>query len=334
MARVERFQTTDTLMAGAAEHFVSAATRAFHESGRFVVALAGGSTPKRLYALLATPAYAGRVDWSRTHLFWGDERAVPPDAPASNYCMTREVLLDHVPVPAPNVHRIRGEDAPEKAAAAYERELRQTFATPEGPPSRAPGRRFDLVLLGMGDNGHTASLFPGLAAVREKERWVVAEQVAEVSMCASPDAARRNAAQVVFLVSGAEKAAMLHQVLEGPSSRKTFRAGDRSERRHARLARRRRGRRASGPYGVDVGAFGLPSSYDGAPARGANRRAGAAPAIFPGPAGGRAAGAGDVPTCRQSSQYARQVIAVVAPVSFKMIRQRRTFHGETKRAMK
>jgi 6-phosphogluconolactonase len=219
MGRVEGFPTTDALMAGAAERFVSAATRAIHESGRFVVALAGGSTPKRLYALLTTPAHAGRIDWSRTHLFWGDERAVPPDDPGSNYRMTREVLLDRVPVPQANVHRIRGEDVPAEAAAAYERELRQTFATPAGPPSRAPGRRFDLVLLGMGDNGHTASLFPGLAAVREKERWVVAEHVPEVSMwrITLTPPVLNAAAHVVFLVSGAEKAAMLQRVLAGPS---------------------------------------------------------------------------------------------------------------------
>ena len=219
MARVACFPSADTLMAGAAERFVSFATQAIDESGRFVVALAGGSTPNRLYALLAMPAYAGRVDWSRTHLFWGDERAVPADDPTSNYRMTREVLLDRVPVPEANVHRIRGEDVPAKAAAAYERDLRRTFATPEGPPSRAPGRRFDLVLLGMGDNGHTASLFPGLAAVRERERWVLAEHVAEVSMwrITLTPPVLNAAAHVVFLVSGAEKAAMLHRVLEGPS---------------------------------------------------------------------------------------------------------------------
>jgi 6-phosphogluconolactonase len=206
-------------MAAAAERFVSVVTQAIHASGRFVVALAGGSTPKRLYALLATPEYADRVDWSRTHIFWGDERCVPPDDPASNYRMTREVLLDRVPVPQANIHRIRGEDEPARAAAAYEGELRETFATPAGPPSRVPGRRFDLVLLGMGDNGHTASLFPGLAAVRERERWAVAEYVAEVSMwrVTLTPPVFNAAAHVVFLVSGANKAAMLQRVLEGPS---------------------------------------------------------------------------------------------------------------------
>jgi len=168
VAHIERFSTADALMAGAAERFVSDAAQAVRASDRFAVALAGGSTPSRLYEMLASPAYAGRVDWSRVHFFWGDERCVPPDDPASNYRMTREALLDHVPLPEANVHRVRGEDVPARAAAKYEEELRQAFSTPEGPPSLAVGRRFYLVLLGLGDNGHTASLFPWLTAAVEK----------------------------------------------------------------------------------------------------------------------------------------------------------------------
>jgi 6-phosphogluconolactonase len=206
-------------MAAAAQHFATDAAAATRRSGRFAVALSGGSTPRHLYELLASPAHAGRVDWPRVHVFWGDERCVPPDDSASNYRMARAALLDHVPVLDANVHRIRGEDAPTEAAAAYERELRAAFATPVGPPSRATGCRFDLVLLGMGDDGHTASLFPGLSAVRERERWVVAEHVGEVSawrVSLAPPVLNA-AAHVVFLVSGAGKAAMLRQVLEGPS---------------------------------------------------------------------------------------------------------------------
>ena len=218
MACIECFPTTDVLMAAAAERFVSLATEAIRESNRFVVALAGGSTPRRLYERLATPPHAGGVEWSRVHVFWGDERCVPPDDPASNYRMAREVFLGRVPVPAANVHRSHGEDAPARAAAAYEQELREVFATREGPPSRAPGRRFDLVLLGMGSNGHTASLFPGLAAVRERERWVVAEHVPEVSMwrVTLTPPVLNAAANVVFLISGAEKVGMLRRILEGP----------------------------------------------------------------------------------------------------------------------
>ena len=217
-AEVEVLPTREALMEAAAARFVSAAGAAIRASGRFVVALAGGSTPKALYALLAGAPWAGRVDWSRVHVFWGDERCVPPDDPASNYRMAREALLAHVPVSEQNVHRIRGEDDPRLAAAAYERVLRETFATPVGPPRHAPGARFDLVLLGMGDNGHTASLFPGGTAVRETERWVVAERVDAVGMwrVTLTPVVLNAAAEVAFLVSGAEKAPMLRRVLEGP----------------------------------------------------------------------------------------------------------------------
>jgi len=215
---VERLATAESLTQAAAERFVAAAAGAVRDSGRFTVALSGGTTPKKLYALLATAPYASRIDWPRVHVFWGDERCVAPDDPASNYRMTREALLDHVPLPAENVHRIRGEDEPAAAAGAYEQELRRTLAASAGAPSSRSGGRFDLVLLGMGDNGHTASLFPRLTAVRENRKWVVAEYVAEVSMwrVTLTPVVINAAAEVVFLVSGAEKASMLHRVLEGP----------------------------------------------------------------------------------------------------------------------
>jgi 6-phosphogluconolactonase len=217
-AEVEVLPTREALMEAGAACFVAAAGVAIRAAGRFVVALAGGSTPKALYALLAGAPWAGRIEWPRVHFFWGDERCVPPDDRESNYRMTREALLAHVAIPEQNVHRIRGEDDPRLAAAAYERVLRETFATPVGPPRHAPGTRFDLVLLGMGDNGHTASLFPGLTAVREVERWVVAERVEEVGMwrVTLTPVVLNAAAEVVFLVSGAEKAPMLRRVLEGP----------------------------------------------------------------------------------------------------------------------
>ena len=194
----------------AAERFVALAAAAIGARGRFTVALSGGSTPKALYARLAAPAFASRVDWARVHVFWGDERCVPPDHASSNYRMAREALLEHVPVPAAQVHRLRGEDDPAAAADAYDRELRTAF--PQG------AARFDLALLGMGDNGHTASLFPGLSAVRETARWVVAERVDEVGMwrLTLTPPALNGAAAVVFLVAGRDKAAMLARVLEGP----------------------------------------------------------------------------------------------------------------------
>ena len=208
----------DALMEAAAERLVTRAAEAIGASGRFTLALAGGSTPRGLYELLATPRYARRIDWPQVHVFWGDERCVAPDHPDSNYRMAREALLDRVPVLPSNVHRIRGEDPPAAAAAAHEDDLRRVFSTPDGPPREAPGTCFDLVLLGMGDNGHTASLFPGLTAVRERKRWVVAEYVSEVSMwrvTLTPPVINA-AADVVFLVSGAGKASMLHRVLQGP----------------------------------------------------------------------------------------------------------------------
>ena len=215
---IEISATSDALMQAAAERFVACAEAAMRVAGCFVVALSGGSTPKRLYMLLATAAYARRVDWSRVHVFWGDERCVPPDDPASNCRMAREVLLSRVPVPEGNVHRMRGEDDPGSAAAAYEREVREILVTPDGPPACIPGRRFDLVLLGMGDNGHTASLFPGTPAVRETERWVMAQYVNVVSMwrLTLTPVIIDSAAEITFLVCGGEKAAMLHRVLQGP----------------------------------------------------------------------------------------------------------------------
>ncbi|MDZ4865084.1 MAG: 6-phosphogluconolactonase [Gemmatimonadota bacterium] len=217
-ARIDVFPTSDDLASAAADRFVSAADDAIRASGRFAVALSGGATPKRVYARLATEPYVSRVEWSRVHWFWGDERCVPPDDPASNYRMASDALLDRIPILEATVHRIRGEDHPAVAAAAYEQTLRETFATPAGAPQRTPRARFDLVLLGMGANGHTASLFPGMTAVRERERWVMAEYVEAVSMwrVTLTPLLLNAASDVMFLVAGPEKAAMLHRVLEGP----------------------------------------------------------------------------------------------------------------------
>jgi 6-phosphogluconolactonase len=216
--QVARFPTADAVVMEAARRFAAAATQAVRANGRFVTALAGGSTPRRLYELLSTPEYAERIDWARTHVFFGDERCVPPDDPESNYRMARVALLDRVPIPAGNVHRMRGEDEPAQAAAAYERDLRAVFATPDGPPTVRGDARFHLVVLGMGSNGHTASLFPGQLAVRELERWVVADRVAELNawrITLTPPPLNA-AAEILFLVLGEGKAAMLKRVLQGP----------------------------------------------------------------------------------------------------------------------
>jgi 6-phosphogluconolactonase len=198
----------------AADRFVAAARDAMAQRRRFNVALSGGSTPRALYSLLAAQPYHAQVDWSRVWVFWGDERTVPPTDPESNYHMARETLLYHVPVPATQVFRMRGEHAdPEKAAALYEVDLRRAFAL-------APGElpRFDLILLGMGPDGHTASLFPHTAAVRATDRLVVANRVDKLQTWRITLTAPviNHAAEVEFLVVGEDKAPVLARVLQGP----------------------------------------------------------------------------------------------------------------------
>ena len=217
MSKITVFPDTESLISGAADLITESAIRALAARDRFTLALSGGNTPKPVYARLATAAYRDRFDWQRVVIGFGDERGVPPDDPESNYGMARTTLLDQVPIPAENIYRMRGEEDPEQAAAAYAGELQRLFGgDPEaGEP---PREGFDLILLGLGDNGHTASLFPGLAAVTEKKRWVMAQYVEVVGrwrLTLTPvviNAAR----QVAFLVSGAGKAEVLQQVLEGP----------------------------------------------------------------------------------------------------------------------
>jgi 6-phosphogluconolactonase len=214
-ARILVARDLDELSRYAAELFVTLAQRAGDVEGRrFTVALAGGETPGYLYSLLASAQYAPQVPWERVHVFWGDERHVPPDDPASNYHMAYDALLSRVPIPPQNVHRIRAElpDAHE-AARTYEDDLRGFFGL---QPSALP--RFDLVLLGMGADGHTASLFPRTDTRREREHLVAApwvEKLHAYRLTLTPRVLN-NAATVVFLVSGEGKAATLHAVLEGP----------------------------------------------------------------------------------------------------------------------
>lgn len=171
------------------------------------MALAGGSTPEATYRLLARD-YADRIDWSRVHVFFGDERTVPPEYEDSNYRMAREALLDHVPVGG--VHRMRGELPPAEAARAYEEELREFFG-----PGEVPG--FDLILLGIGEDGHTASLFPNTPALDVTDRWVVENPVEKLdTVRLTLTAPAINAARaVVFLVAGEGKAGALREILEG-----------------------------------------------------------------------------------------------------------------------
>jgi 5-dehydro-2-deoxygluconokinase len=208
------FSDDDTLMRAAAESLVALGRDAIAARGRFLLALAGGSTPRRLYELLSKPPFVDRIDWSRTHVFWGDERCVASDHPESNYRMTRDALLDRVPIPDENVHRMRGEDDPERAAEAYERLLHEFF----GPNEGLPPRSFDEVLLGMGADGHTASLFPGTPPLIEGRRWVMAQHVEQprpMWRITLTPVVLNAAADVSFLVAGAAKAQRLWEVLEG-----------------------------------------------------------------------------------------------------------------------
>lgn len=204
------YPDSESLSRAAAALFVERARAAVEARGRFVVALAGGSTPERTYRLLAAPPLRGRVPWSGVHVFWGDERCVPAGDPRSNVRLARTALLDHVPVLAANVHPPVCVGTPEQGAARYEAELRRFFA------GDAP--RFDFILLGLGENGHTASLFPHSPVLDERERWVRAVYVAEQNLhrITFTVPLLNAAAAVVFLVAGEAKAEALHAVLAGP----------------------------------------------------------------------------------------------------------------------
>lgn len=193
-----------------AELFVSTMGEAIRERGRASVALSGGSTPRRMYELLASEPWASKVDWGRVHFFWGDERCVPPQDRASNYRMACEAMLTALPVPKENIHRIPGEASPpERAAEEYESEMRKFF---DGPLPT-----FDLILLGLGTNAHTASLFPNSNALREQSRWVVADFIEEINACriTLTVPVLNNARDVAFLVCGAEKAEVVRDVVAG-----------------------------------------------------------------------------------------------------------------------
>jgi 6-phosphogluconolactonase len=198
-----------------AERWVALARETSAVRGRFTVALSGGSTPRALFQLLAREPFRSRIAWDRVELFWGDERCVPPDHADSNYRMAREHLLDAVPVPPVRVHRIEAERPDHPAvAAAYQAEIARVLGgTPGGPPPA-----FDLILLGMGPDGHTASLFPGTAALVETKQWVVANHVPkfEADRITLTYPILNRGAHVVFMAAGADKTAVLREVLEGP----------------------------------------------------------------------------------------------------------------------
>jgi len=214
MANFMIFDTLDELSFNAAETFIELASEAVDRHGRFVLALSGGSTPRRMFELLAESKNMNRILWDRTFIFWGDDRAVPPDHEWSNYRMAREALLSRVSIPDANVYRILGERGAEQAALIMQGDLVRVFGEDPLP-------QFDLVLQGMGSDGHTASLFPGTEAL-DATGWVVPV----INPPANPAVDRvtmtfpllNNARTALFLVAGKDKKAVMDEILNDPTA--------------------------------------------------------------------------------------------------------------------
>ncbi|MEZ4667795.1 MAG: 6-phosphogluconolactonase [Anaerolineae bacterium] len=192
----------------AAHMLVKSASEKLARAGNFSLVLSGGSTPRILYELLASSEYRDELNWEAIHVFWGDERCVPPDSSDSNYRMAKDTLLDHVGLIPSNIHRIKGENLPQDASIEYETLLHQHYAEYGA---------FDLVLLGMGEDGHTASLFPHSSALKEHKRWAVSNEVDNklpwrITLTAE---VINMAGNIMFLVAGETKADSLYRVLRG-----------------------------------------------------------------------------------------------------------------------
>jgi 6-phosphogluconolactonase len=216
IGEIQRVSSVSALHESAAAMFVFAAVQAVRARGAFTVALAGGTTPKGVYELLANDgALRSQVAWDKVHFFWGDERHVAPDHPDSNFRMAREAMLDPLAIDRSHVWRIKGEyESTTRAAEEYEHDLRTFFGL-----DAAQVPELDLVLLGMGPDGHTASLFPGTDALREQRRLAVSNRVEKLNTerITLTLPVLNNAAEVLFLVHGADKADALKAVIEGPS---------------------------------------------------------------------------------------------------------------------
>lgn len=209
-ADIRVLENDEDVARAAVDYFIDIAASSISAQGRFSVVLAGGSTPRRTYQLLATEEFRNRIAWPQVHIFFGDERCVPPTDAASNYRMANEAMISLLPIPPRNIHRIAGEGDAVANAGLYQSDL-QTFF------DDAPWPRFDLVILGMGDDGHTASLFPGTDALREQTAWVLANWVEKLNafrITLTPPAIN-HAANALFMVTGAGKSKALQQVLNG-----------------------------------------------------------------------------------------------------------------------
>lgn len=218
MLEIEVLKDASALAERAANLFLTAAEEAISARGKFSVALAGGSTPLRMYDLLPCDPFNMKIDWLKIHLFWGDERCVPATHVDSNFRQSAVHLISRVDIPAKNIHRIQGELSPIQAATEYQSELQRYFG---------PRPVFDLILLGLGPDGHTASLFPGTQALEEKEKWVTAVPhstpppplVDRVSLTLPVLNAAR---QVLFLVAGADKAEIVALILKTAGAEATL----------------------------------------------------------------------------------------------------------------
>lgn len=215
------FPNLDELSRTAARKFIALAQTQINANNRFTVALAGGSTPKVLYKLLAdqNEPFRSQIDWQKVHFFWSDERCVAPDSDESNFRMASENLLEPLRIPPSNFHRFKGELEPQTAAIEYEKVLREFFGKTNGVLPQ-----FDLILLGMGADGHTASLFPGSEIISDTKKLVAApfvEKFDTFRLTFAPTLIN-NAANVIFQVAGADKSAALREVLEGENNPKKF----------------------------------------------------------------------------------------------------------------
>lgn len=210
--KIEIAKNANSLARRAAQYFVQLANTAVNENGRFLVAISGGSTPRQTYQLLAQEPFVNQVAWQSIHFFWVDERCVPPEHIESNYKMACETLLSKVPIPEENIHRIKGELANKEAARIYEEHLHVFF------PGRTP--EFNLILLGLGIDGHTASLFPGPIDIYENNSWVLpikhtTPPVPLIDRVTLTPLVLNSATKVIFVVSGTDKAKILADVLNG-----------------------------------------------------------------------------------------------------------------------
>lgn len=216
-ADLQIFDDRQALARGAAEQVAAIAKNTIAQHQTFRLVLSGGSTPRAMHQVLSQPEYSEQIDWPHVQIFWGDERCVPPDNPYSNFRMAKETLLQHIPIPAGNIHRIYGELPPQQAAADYQSRIADQFNL-KPDQDGGPLPRFDLILLGLGLDGHTASLFPGSAALAEKHLWVTGVPhnqppeplVARVTLTLP---VLQAAHQVIFLVAGEDKAHRLAEVL-------------------------------------------------------------------------------------------------------------------------